>query len=258
MYNYMNIICTSILVVTSLGSIQILVWLSKPQEGLYKPPKNSSVQCQDSLCVAIQRKEHNCANPTDRCEYVLQYDDNSSTHGYLVRDHFHLRLFNGSIIHSPLVFGCGYKQTEDFDGVGIVGLSRGPIDFLSQMHSQGLIQQVVGHCLSSRGGGFLFLGDDLVSLLGVSWTPMTNNYGNGYLSGPVELLLGGSSTQNLTLSFTDVPNVELNLPLQAYLILVRVNRCLSIYGADQAELEYPDVIGGTAICRMALTILRTN
>ncbi|XP_038695801.1 aspartic proteinase Asp1-like isoform X2 [Tripterygium wilfordii] len=272
---------------------------TQPQEGLYKPPKQSIVQCQDPLCAAVQGKKYDCENPTDRCDYVFKYDDDSLAYGYLVKDHFHLRLFNGHATRAPLVFGCGYKQTGDFDGAGIFGLSRGSLGFLSQMHSQGLTQEVIGHCFNSRGGGFLYIGDDLVNPLEVSWTPITStsNHGQDYGSEPVELLFDGSSTQvrglqfvfdsgsglsylnqqpyqdtldlisdalegtplirtqpmtifsicwkhnqnairsfddvnnyfkSLTLNFTNVPNVKLNLPVQDYLTLVGVSGIFSI------------------------------
>ncbi|XP_038693771.1 aspartyl protease APCB1-like [Tripterygium wilfordii] len=287
---------------------------AQPQEGLYKPPKHSIVQCQDPLCAVVQGKKYNCENTTNRCDYIFEYDDGSLAHGYLVNDHFHLRLFNGSIIRSLLVFGCGYKQTGAFDGAGIFGLSRGPLGFSSQIHSQGLTQQVTSHCLSSRGGGFLFIGDDLVPPSGISWTPITStsNHGQDYGSGPVELLFNGSSTQvrglqfifdsgsdlsylnhppyqdtldwisdalkrtplirtqpmgifpicwkhnkspirsfddvknyfkSLTLNFTNVPNVKLNLPVHAYLIRVGVNVCLAILDCGQVDVENPNVIG---------------
>ncbi|XP_038696520.1 aspartyl protease APCB1-like [Tripterygium wilfordii] len=290
---------------------------TQPQESLYNPPKDSIVQCGDPLCAAIPKDKDNCENPTDRCEYVYQYDDDSSTEGYLVRDHFHLLLINGSVIHSPLVFGCGYKQTGTFKRAGIVGLGKGPIGFLSQLHSQGLIQQVTGHCLNSRGGGYLFLGADLVPPLGVSWTPITNNDEEDYITGQGEILFAGSPTQvgglqfkfdsgstltylnqpdyqftlnrisqalegtplihanpinntlrncwkhkrkpitsfddvnnyfmNLTLSFTNVPNAKLNLPLQAYLILARGKVCLAISNGGQTEGENSNVIGAVSM-----------
>ncbi|KAF5735411.1 aspartic proteinase Asp1-like isoform X2 [Tripterygium wilfordii] len=211
-------------------------------------------------------------------------------------------------------FWCGYKQTGAFDGAGIFGLSRGPLGFSSQIHSQGLTQQVTSHCLSSRGGGFLFIGDDLVPPSGISWTPITikSNHGQDYGSGPVELLFNGSSTQvrglqfvfdsgsdlsylnhppyqdtldwisdalkrtplirtqpmgifpicwkhnkipirsfddvknyfkSLTLNFTNVPNIKLNLPVHAYLIHVGVNLCLAILDCGQVDVENPNVIG---------------
>ncbi|XP_038699574.1 aspartic proteinase Asp1-like [Tripterygium wilfordii] len=167
----------------------------KPIGHLYKPSKDRIVQCQDILCAVIQGKEYNCANPTDRCKYFLEYGDNSTSHGYLVRDIFPLRLTNGSIVYPSLVFGCGYKQKGIFKGAGILGLSKGPLGLLSQMHSQDLIQQIIGHCLSSRGGGFLFLGDDLIPSSGVSWTPFTYNNEKDYLSGPADLLFDGSETE---------------------------------------------------------------
>ncbi|XP_038699572.1 aspartic proteinase Asp1-like [Tripterygium wilfordii] len=293
--------------------------LTWPKEHLYKPKTDSIVKCEDPLCVAIQGKERNCENPDDRCEYVIPFSDGSKTHGYLVRDIFPIRLTTGSIIDSPLVFGCGYKQIGAFRGAGMLGLSRGPVGFLSQIHSQGLIKQVMGHCLSSQEGGFLFLGDDLVPHTGVSWTPITNNYheDRDYLSGPVDLLFDGKATQvtglkvdfdsgsalswlnqsayqhtldlinqalkktklkpaepegelsvcwshkkkpiisldkmnnkyfkKLTLSFKNIPNVKLELPPQAYLILIKGKVCLGIDDGDKLGLQNPNLIGAISM-----------
>lgn len=55
---------------------------------------------------------------------------------------------------------------------GVLGLGNGKSGILSQLTSLGLIRNVVGHCLSGRGGGFLFFGDHLVPSSGVSWTPI--------------------------------------------------------------------------------------
>jgi hypothetical protein len=46
---------------------------------------------------------------------------------------------------------------------------------VSQLNAIGLTRNVVGHCLSGRGGGFLFFGDDLVPSSGVVWTPISRN-----------------------------------------------------------------------------------
>ena len=72
---------------------------------------------------------------------------------------------------------CGYDQkysgpTSPPSTAGVLGLGRGRASFLTQLHSLGLIRNVVGHCLSVQGGGFLFFGDDLIPSSGVVWTPM--------------------------------------------------------------------------------------
>ncbi|XP_038678669.1 aspartic proteinase Asp1-like isoform X1 [Tripterygium wilfordii] len=149
---------------------------SRGPRPLYRPPNGSIVSCEDPLCAAVQGEERNCSNPNDRCEYVLNYADGSSTHGYLVKDNFHLPLINGSVIVSPLIFGCGYKQIGHFPRDGIIGLSMNPASLLSQIHGKSRIKRLIGHCFSRKGGGILFFGDDLVPVSGISWTPIIDNY----------------------------------------------------------------------------------
>ncbi|XP_038725131.1 aspartic proteinase Asp1-like [Tripterygium wilfordii] len=172
------------------------------QERSYKPPKDSIIHCEDPLCVAFLGNEQDCPTTRSRCEYVYRYADDSFAHGYLVRDVWSIQLRGDSVIYPHLVFGCGYKQGGVFKGDGILGLNKGPISFLSQMHSHGVIQQVIGHCLSSEEGGFLFLGDGLVPPTGLSWTPMIKSSEKDYLLGPANLLFGGSWTQMRGLEFS--------------------------------------------------------
>ncbi|KAG4991061.1 hypothetical protein JHK87_024518 [Glycine soja] len=56
--------------------------------------------------------------------------------------------------------------------VGVLGLGNGKASILSQLHSLGLIRNVVGHYLSGRGGGFLFFGDRLIPQSGVTVIPL--------------------------------------------------------------------------------------
>lgn len=91
-------------------------------------------------------------------------------------------LWNGTLKHSKLCISfarCGYDQIpgashHPLDGV--LGLGKGKSSIVTQLHNQGLIRNVVGHCLSSRGGGFLFFGDDVYASSPVVWTPMSNDY----------------------------------------------------------------------------------
>lgn len=57
---------------------------------------------------------------------------------------------------------------------GILGLSRAKVSLPSQLASKGIIDNVVGHCLSADegGGGYMFLGDDFVPQIGMAWVPM--------------------------------------------------------------------------------------
>lgn len=65
---------------------------------------------------------------------------------------------------------------------GILGLGNGKSSLVSQMSSLGFIRNVVGHCLSTQGGGFLFLGDDVVPSSGIVWTPIVRSSSEYVLS----------------------------------------------------------------------------
>ena len=85
------------------------------------------------------------------------------------------------ILSNPIVFSCGYNQ-EVPDSIhlpytdGVLGLADGKSSIISQLHELGLTRNILGHCLSTKGGGFLFIGDDdLVPSSGVVWTPMLHN-----------------------------------------------------------------------------------
>jgi hypothetical protein len=72
---------------------------------------------------------------------------------------------------------CGYEQkfagpTPPPSTPGVLGLGNGKISILSQLHSMGLIHNVLGHCLSAQGGGYLFLGDKFIPSSGIVWTPI--------------------------------------------------------------------------------------
>lgn len=72
---------------------------------------------------------------------------------------------------------CGYDQyfpASSYHPVdGVLGLGRGRTSLVSQLSSQGLLQNVVGHCLSTHGGGYMFFGDGYDSSR-VTWTPMSS------------------------------------------------------------------------------------
>ncbi|KAH7567908.1 hypothetical protein ACOSP7_009837 [Xanthoceras sorbifolium] len=173
---------------------------TKPRDNLYNP-RGNRVPCKDPLCSAIHLPANlQCETPDDQCDYEVEYADHGSSLGVLVIDHIPLRLTNGSILGPRLAFGCGYDQRNPSPNplpptAGVLGLGNGKVSIMSQLHDLGLTQNVLGHCLSGRGGGFLFLGDDLVPSSGISWAPMSHNsLEKHYSSGPAELLFGRKST----------------------------------------------------------------
>ncbi|EXB60102.1 Aspartic proteinase Asp1 [Morus notabilis] len=170
---------------------------TKPRDQLYKP-KNNTMHCADPICSAIHSSNnHPCKSPTDQCDYEIEYADRGSSFGVLVRDSIPLTFSNGSTLGPRLAFGCGYDQTYGGPGAppqtaGVLGLGNGKASILSQLTQMGLTRNVVGHCLSSRGGGFLFFGDDFVPSSGITWTAISQDYvDKHYGSGPAELYFGG-------------------------------------------------------------------
>ncbi|KAL5820149.1 hypothetical protein ACOSQ4_023991 [Xanthoceras sorbifolium] len=163
---------------------------------LYRP-SNDLVICKDPICQSLHAPgEHKCENP-EQCDYEVGYADGGSSLGVLVRDFFAFNYTNGVRLNPRLVLGCGYDQVpgssyHPLDG--ILGLGRGKSSILSQLHSQNLVRNVIGHCLSGRGGGFLFFGDDLYDSSRVVWTSMSSDYTKHYSPGFAELFFGGKST----------------------------------------------------------------
>ncbi|GFY96597.1 eukaryotic aspartyl protease family protein [Actinidia rufa] len=144
---------------------------------LYKPNKDF-VKCDDPLCASLHWPANKpCESPNDQCDYEC--------------------------FSSPFNIsgGCGYNQ-EVPDSIhlpytdGVLGLADGKSSIISQLHELGLTRNILGHCLSTKGGGFLFIGDDdLVPSSGVVWTPMLHNPSEKqYMLGPAELLYGTWAT----------------------------------------------------------------
>lgn len=80
--------------------------------------------------------------------------------------------------HLELICRCAYDQQGQLLASpaktdGILGLSSAKISLPSQLASQGIISNVIGHCITSEpnGGGYMFLGDDFVPPWGMTWVP---------------------------------------------------------------------------------------
>jgi hypothetical protein len=55
----------------------------------------------------------------------------------------------------------------------MLGLGRGSIDLVSQLKNNKIItKNVFAHCLSSKGGGYLSIGDENVLSSPANWVPM--------------------------------------------------------------------------------------
>ncbi|VVB11652.1 unnamed protein product [Arabis nemorensis] len=169
-----------------------------PRPLQYKPKANI-VPCSDPACSALHwPNKPQCPNPKEQCDYDVEYADQASSLGVLVTDQFPLTLLNGTVLQPRLAFGCGYDQSFPSAHpppmtAGVLGLGRGKVSILTQLVSTGLTRNVIGHCLSSKGGGFLFFGDNLVPSIGVAWTPLLST-DNHYTTGPAEFLFNGKPT----------------------------------------------------------------
>ncbi|XP_031260794.1 aspartic proteinase Asp1-like [Pistacia vera] len=120
----------------------------------YYKPNNDLVVCKDPICASLHAPgDHKCPDP-GQCDYEVQYADSGSSLGVLVRDAFAFNYITGVRINPRLALGCGYDQlpgpfNHPLDG--ILGLGKGRSSILAQLHSQNLVRNVIGHCLSGRG-----------------------------------------------------------------------------------------------------------
>ncbi|KAE8658993.1 aspartic proteinase Asp1-like isoform X2 [Hibiscus syriacus] len=154
---------------------------TKTIDHLYKSQKHILFSCDHPSCSVVHFPESpRCEKPDDQCDFEINYFDHGSVLGVVVYDVFSLRFMNGSLARLRLTFG------------GVLGLSYGKASLLSQLQSFDLTRNIIGHCLSGKGGGFLFIGDDLVPSK-MSWMPVLANSKN-YLSSPAEVLYDGKPT----------------------------------------------------------------
>lgn len=156
----------------------------------YRPTKNKLVPCANPLCTALhsgQSPNKKCTSP-QQCDYEIKYTDSASSLGVLVADNISLPLRNSSIVRPSLTFGCGYDQKVGKNGAvqaatdGLLALGRGSVGLISQLKQLGITKNVLGHCLSTNGGGFLFFGDDIVPTSRVTWVPMARSTSGNYYS----------------------------------------------------------------------------
>ncbi|KAF2618966.1 hypothetical protein F2Q68_00040051 [Brassica cretica] len=163
------------LAVISLGSNAMHP--ATPRDSQYKPNHNT-LPCSHMLCSGLDLPQRRpCLDPQDQCDYEIGYSDHGSSLGALVTDEFPLRLENGSTTHPHLTFGCGYDQQSSGPHpppptAGMLGLGRGKTSISSQLSSLGVTKNVIVHCLSHNGKGFLSIGDELVPSSGVTWTSL--------------------------------------------------------------------------------------
>lgn len=60
---------------------------------------------------------------------------------------------------------------------GVLGLGNSKATMATQLSALSHVRNVLGHCFSGQGGGFLFFGGDLVPSSGMSWMPILRTPG---------------------------------------------------------------------------------
>ncbi|KAL3641250.1 hypothetical protein CASFOL_016218 [Castilleja foliolosa] len=192
---------------------------------LYKPQKNL-ITCVDPICDSIQGSGSNdCPGPHEQCDYEVDYVDSGSSLGVLVKDSVSLKLTNGTVVAPQLVFGCGYNQeVQDSTHLsytdGVLGLGTGNSTILKQLNNMGITENVVGHCLSGQGGGFLFFGDDFLPNTGIVWIPILS-HSKHYSLGSADLEFDGQAAniKDLQIVFDSGSTYTYFIP-QAYNALI--------------------------------------
>lgn len=174
---------------------------AKGPHPLYKPKKGSVVLGKDPLCAAVKAgsvHNHNHKGASEQCDYDVEYADNGYSMGVLVRDSVRALLTNKTVLTANSVFGCGYNQQGTSAAShaltdGVLGLGSGMASLPSQWAKQGLIKNVIGHCISGGGrdGGYMFFGDDLVYPSAMTWVPMLGRPSiKHYNVGPAQMNFG--------------------------------------------------------------------
>lgn len=170
---------------------------AKVPHTLYKPKQGSLVPGKDPLCAAVQAGSSHRTASSQQCDYDVEYADQGYSLGVLVRDSVRTVLTNGTVLTANSVFGCGYDQQGSLKASpaltdGVLGIGSGMASLPSQWARQGLIKNVIGHCISGGGrdGGYMFFGDDLVSTSAMSWVPMLGKPSTKHYNvGPAQMII---------------------------------------------------------------------
>ncbi|PKU70519.1 Aspartic proteinase Asp1 [Dendrobium catenatum] len=197
-----------------------LTWLPKE---LYHPHDLQNIQyvrCDEPRCIDVPRGK--CKKNTDPCDYKIRYQDEASSEGRIVNDSFTLHLEDGSSISPTLAIGRStYYSSKELNGQsiteGMLGLGKGRISIISQLHEQGNFANIFGHCLSRNleDYGFMFIGEDFDYPRCLTWIPMSSDVSNYSLMAEVvygdheQSLLGGNQVFVLDSGATDTYFVDL-------------------------------------------------
>eukprot|EP00897_Mesotaenium_endlicherianum_P007433 jgi/Mesen1/6718/ME000344S06002 len=137
------------------------------QDSPYVPAASSTyeaVSCEAELCPLCDIEE--------RCVYTRHYAEESSSSGTLASDVVGFGDAS-SLVGQRILFGCEMKETGDLftqKADGIVGLGRGPLGLVDQLHGGGGMADEFSLCYGGMdgGGGAMILGktqlpEDMVS-----------------------------------------------------------------------------------------------
>uniref|UniRef100_A0A7N0V558 Peptidase A1 domain-containing protein n=1 Tax=Kalanchoe fedtschenkoi TaxID=63787 RepID=A0A7N0V558_KALFE len=132
-------------------------------------PDNSStaeiISCKHPACHTVLPSDGVCQDSRNPCQYLINYEDKTSTNGFYVVDSFPLMMNdkrNGRIDSTAkFIFGCSTFRSLTNDADGILGLGIQGASMVIQLYAQGKVPRVFSHCLSGKmhGGGFLIFGE---------------------------------------------------------------------------------------------------
>ncbi|KAM3206481.1 hypothetical protein ACQJBY_061915 [Aegilops geniculata] len=169
----------------------------------YEPNRHhKKVMCGDQFCTALQKDLPHYPEPgcdhrhPHECHYHIQYVGGMSSEGFIVNDTVSVNVLSPSLpskrVQIFFGFGCGCNQKplKDSPVDGVLGLGMGRVGFVAQLKAHNVIRKdIIGHCLSIDGGGYLFVGEHSMPSH-ITWAPM-RKYSHYYTPGPAQLSFGG-------------------------------------------------------------------
>ncbi|XBI34391.1 hypothetical protein VPH35_120204 [Triticum aestivum] len=169
----------------------------------YEPNRHhKKVMCGDQFCTDLHKDLPHYPEPRcytqhpHECHYHIQYVGGTSSEGFIVNDTVSVDVLSPSLpsrrVQIFFGFGCGCNQKplKDSPVDGVLGLGMGKVGFVAQLKAHNVIRKdIIGHCLSIDGGGYLFVGEHHLPDH-ITWAPM-RKYSHYYTPGPAQLLLGG-------------------------------------------------------------------
>ncbi|KAI4974460.1 hypothetical protein ZWY2020_047740 [Hordeum vulgare] len=189
----------------------------------YRPNRSHKmVNCGGQFCTDLHKdlppyQDPPChARQQHECHYHVRYVEGTSSDGFIVNDTVFVDVFAPSK-RVQIFFGCGCnQQPQKYSPVdGILGLGMGKVGFVAQLKAHNVItKDIIGHCLSIDGGGYLFIGDYNFPA-GVSWAPM-RKYSHYYSPGPAQLLFGRKKIGSKTMMVFDSGTTYTYIPDGVY------------------------------------------